>query len=167
MLSAPITPIAKTSHTYNNKPSFKAIMNSVRYIKLDGVIVEDKKIMEDVIKQFVKRLKIGNIQSPNLSKALVKEMPEYFPYGGNQSVKFLKLNMLGKNFNIIIGEPARKLKCIWEQSGVSLEKKKHQAGEIVKSLIYGRSQKQIALHAISENVKGKTKYIVENLYTTV
>lgn len=167
MLSAPITPIAKTSHTYNKQPSFKAIMNSVRYIKLDGVIVEDKKIMEDVIKQFVKRLKIGNIQSPNLSKALVKEMPEYFPYGGNQSVKFLKLNMLGKNFNIIIGEPARKLKCIWEQSGVSLEKKKHQAGEIVKSVIHGRSQKQIALLAISENVKGKTKYIVENLYTTV
>lgn len=166
MLSAPITPIAKTSHTYNNKPSFKAIMNSVRYVTLDGVVVEDKKIMEDIIKQFVKRLKIGNIQSPNLSKALVKEMPEYFPYGGNQSVKFLKLNMLGKNFNIIIGEPAHRLKFIWAQAGVSLENKKKQAGEIVKNIIHGRSHKQIALHAISENVKGKVKYIVENLHTT-
>lgn len=165
MLTAPIYQTKIT--TQNKKPSFKAIMNSVRYVTVDGYLIEDKKIMEDVIKQFVKRLKVGNIQNPVLSKALGKEMPEYFPYGGNQSVKFLKLNMLGKNFNIIIGEPARKLKNIWEQSGVKLETKKAQASEVVKSIIYGPSHKQIALHARSETIKGKTKYIVENLHTTV
>jgi len=165
MLTAPISQ-TKNIRT-STKPSFKAIMNSVRYVTVDGHLVEDKKIVEDVIKQFVKRLKVGNIQSPILSKSLVKEMPEYFPFGGNQSVKFLKLNMLGKNFNIIIGEPAKKLKNIWAQANVKLETKKEQASEVVKSIIYGPSHKQIALHARSETIKGKTKYIVENLNTTV
>ena len=164
MLTAPINQTRNIAPA--KKTSFKAILNSVRYVTVDGSLIEDKKIMEDVIKQFVKRLRVGNIQSPILSKALVKEMPEYFPFGGNQSVKFLKLNMLGKNFNIIIGEPARKLKNIWEQSGVKLETKKAQASDVVKSIIYGPSHKQIALHARSETVKGKTKYIVENLHTT-
>ena len=163
-----LTPnLLRKKSTPLRKPAFKAIMNSVRYVTVDGYLVEDKKIMEEVIKQFVKRLKIGNIQNPILSKILTKEMPEYFPYGGNQSVKFLKLNMLGKNLNIIIGEPARKLKHIWEQSGVKLETKKAQASEVVKSIIYGPSHKQIALHATSETIKGKTKYIIENLHTTV
>lgn len=164
MLSAPITPIKPAQ---SSKPSFKSIMNSVRYVTLDGAIVEDKKIMEDIIKQFIKMLNKGNIENKNLFNELLKEMPEYCPYGGPQTVKFLKTSMLGKYFNIIIGAPAYKLKFIWQQAGVSLDKKKQQASEVVKNIIYGQSHKQIALHAITEKIKGKTKYIVQKIHTTV
>ncbi len=154
-----------SKHSYN--PNFKAHLNSVRYVIVDGNVVDDPKITEDVTKQFVKRLKQGNIMDKDLRSTILREMPEYHPMSGTQTVKYLKSYMRGKNFNIIIGEPAYHLKRIWEQAQVSLETKKKQAGQVIGNVLYGKSQKHIALDAISQVIKGKTKYIFKGVFTTV
>ena len=79
----------------------------------------------------------------------------------------MKLNLIGREFNIILGESAAKLKHIWEQAGVSLADKKKQAGDVVRKLIYDKTSKHIAIEAITENVKGKIKYIAKRVFITI
>ena len=76
-------------------------------------------------------------------------------------------NIIGKEINIILGESASKLKHIWEQAGVSLADKKKQAGYVVRKLIYDKTSKHIAIDAITQNVKGKIKYIAKRIFITI
>ena len=151
--------------TYNT--SFKGDMNAVRYVIVDGVVTDDKKVMEDVARQLVKSLKTSTEDNFELRQSVKQAIPEYYWTGGYQPTKFLKLNIIGKEINIILGESASKLKHIWEQAGVSLPDKKKQAGDVVRKLIYDKTSKHIAIDAISENVKGKIKYIAKKIFITI
>ncbi len=147
--------------------SFKSDMNAVRYVIVDGVVTDDKKIMEDVTKQLVKSLKTSNADNLDLRKSVKQAIPEYYWIEGFQATKFLKLDLIGREFNIILGDSAAKLKHIWEQAGVSLADKKKQAGDVIRRLIYDKTSKHIAIDAITENVKGKIKYIAKRIFITI
>ena len=151
----------------HNAPSFKGDMNAVRYVIVDGNVTDDKKVVEDVTKQLVKSLKNSNEGNIELRRSVKKAIPEYHWVGGYQPTKFLKLNLIGREFNIILGESAAKFKHIWEQAGVSLADKKKQAGDVVRKLIYDKTSKHIAIEAITENVKGKIKYIAKRVFITI
>ena len=148
-------------------PSFKGDMNAVRYVIVDGNVTDDKKVVEDVTKQLVKSLKNSTVDNLELRKSVKQTIPEYYWTNGFQATKFLKLNLIGREFNIILGESAAKLKHIWEQAGVSLADKKKQAGDVVRKLIYDKTSKHIAIEAITENVKGKIKYIAKRVFITI
>ena len=158
------TPVKKNA-AFN--PAFKGDMNAVRYVIVDGHVTDDKKVMEDVTKQLVKSLRYCNEDNVELRRSVKKAIPEYYWLNGYQETKFLKLNMLGKEFNIIVGNSAQKLKFIWEQAGVSLAEKKRQASDVVKRLIYDKTSKHIAINAVSETIKGKVKYIIKNIFVTL
>lgn len=156
------------SASKNHSPlSFKAQVNSVRYVIVDGVVTDDKAVIEDVSKQFASKLRKGNIFEQPLCSSLTKNIPEYCYYGGAQPAKFLRINKLGREFNIIVGHAAGSLKRIWSQAGVSLETKKQQAGNAVREIIYKMPYQQIAIDATTQNIKGKVKYIIKNIYKTV
>ena len=148
-------------------PSFKGDMNAVRYVIVDGNVTDDKNVVEAVTKQLVKSLRNSNEENLELRRSVKKAIPEYRWNGEYQPTKFLKLNIIGKEINIILGESASKLKHIWEQAGVSLADKKKQAGDVVRKLIYDKTSKHIAIDAISENVKGKIKYIAKRIFITI
>ena len=147
--------------------SFKSDMNAVRYVIVDGIVTDDKKVVEDVTKQLVKSLRNSNEENLELRRSVKKAIPEYRWNGEYQPTKFLKLNIIGKEINIILGESASKLKHIWEQAGVSLADKKKQAGDVVRKLIYDKTSKHIAIDAITQNVKGKIKYIAKRIFITI
>lgn len=149
------------------KPAFKGDMNAVRYVIVDGHVTDDKKVVEDVTKQLVKTLRYCNEDNVELRRSVKKAIPEYYWLNGYQETKFLKLNMLGREFNIIVGNSAQKLKFIWQQAGVSLAEKKKQAGDVVKRLIYDKTSKHIAINAVTETIKGKVKYIIKNVFVTI
>ena len=149
------------------KPSFRGDMSTVRYVIVDGHVDDNKLVIEDVTKQFIKKLKQGNITDFDLKTSLRTVMPEYTISNTYQEAKFLKLNMLGKEINVIVGESANKLKRIWEQSGIALADKKKQAGDVIRSLIYDKTSKHIAIDAVSQQAKGKVKYVIKKIFVTV
>lgn len=147
--------------------SFKAQVNSVRYVIVDGIVTDNKAVIEDVSRQFASKLRKGNILEQPLCDSLKKNIPEYCYYGSTQPAKFLKSHKLGKEFNIIVGNAASNLQRIWEQAGVALATKKQQAGDAVRRIIHATPSQQIVIDAITQNVKGKVKYIIRNIYKTV
>ncbi len=166
------------SVSFSNQPSkynrhsclpvnFKGDMNSVRYVIVDGNVTDDKQVIEDVTKQLVKTLKNSTKENLELRRSVKEAIPSYYWTDGYQETKFLKLNMIGKEFNIILGESAARLKHIWQQAGVSLADKKKQAGDVIKKLIYDKTSRHIAIEAITENVKGKVRYIARKIFLTI
>lgn len=162
MKSAPITP------NFSKHPiNFKANLNSIRYVRLNGELVESKELTEEISRKFAQCLRKGNIMNDELRTSLARVMPEYHSLSGTQPIKFFKSTMIGRDFNIIIGEPAYRLQKIWEQANIGLEIKKRQAGNLLSSVIHGNSKKFIAIDVISETVKNKVKYIFKKIYTTI
>lgn len=155
------------SHNNFKRPSFGASMNAVRYVIVDGHVVEDKSVIESVTKQLVKSAKASRPEDIELRRTIKQAIPEYSLQESYQDAKFLKLNMLGKEFNVIMGQAATNLRKIWEQAGVSLITKKNQASNLVKSLIYDKASKHIAIDAVTVKIKGKVKYLIKKIYVTV
>lgn len=156
------------SASKNHTPlSFKAQVNSVRYVIVDGLVTDNKSVIEDVSRQFASRLRKGNILEQPLCKSLLSIIPEYGCDSGSQPAKFLRIHKMGREFNIIVGHAAGNLKRIWGQAGVALETKKQQAGNAVREIIHKMPYQQIAIDAITQNIKGKVKYIIKNIYRTV
>ena len=156
------------SASKNHTPlSFKAQVNPVRYVIVDGIVTEDKSVIEKVTKQFASRLRKGNIFEQPLCDSLKTSIPEYYCYGGTQHATILKSYNMGLKFNIIVGQAAAGLKRIWQQAGVALETKKQQASNAVKKIFSTMPHQHIAIIATSKNVKGKIKYTIHNVYTTV
>lgn len=148
-------------------PTFGAEMNAVRYVIVDGQVTDDKTVIEKVTKEFVKTAREGSKTDPQLKQSIKKAIPEFSMTTGYQNIKFLKLNMLGKEFNIIMGSAATALKNIWNKAGMSLADKKKHAGDIVRRLIYDKNSKHLAIEASTQKIKGKVKYIIKNIFITI
>ena len=156
------------SASKNHTPlSFKAQVNPVRYVVVDGIVTNDKSVIEEVTKQFASRLRKGNILEQPLCDSLKASIPEYYSYGGTQPATILKSYQMGQEFNIIIGQAAAGLKRIWQQAGVALETKKQQASNAVKKIFSTMPHQHIAIIATTKNIKGKVKYIIQNVHKTL
>ena len=156
-----------SASNYHKPLSFKAQVNPVRYVVVDGVVTDDKTIIEEVSKQFASKLRKGNIFEQPLCDSLKKSIPEYYSYARTQPATMLKSYNMGLKFNIIVGQAAANLKRIWEQSGVAIATKKQQASNAVKKIFSTMPYQHIAIIAKTKNVKGKIKYIIQNVYKTV
>ena len=146
------------SASNKNYLSFRAL-TPVSYVVIDGQCETDSKIIDDVTKQFVKQIKEGREQDSELRRLLRKATGDSSLAQAYQSIK-----RIGKN--IITGQDAINLEKIWAKSA-ALEQKKKEASALVKKLISGKAPYKLALIAEKIDIKGKIKYIVKNLYTTI
>ncbi len=146
----------------SNNQSFGQ-MTSVRYVRVNGEINDNKTVIENVTKSLVKDLKKDNGKNTELRWNAKKIIPDLHPNYPNDEVKFLKSSSLGRNFNIITGQEAWDLKNIWKQGGTSRDYKKQQAGNILRNLFL-KPASHISIDASSKvDSKGNTQYIINNI----
>lgn len=149
-------PISASPNTY--KPSFgKGTI--VRYVVLNGHSEADPKVVEEVTAHFVKQIQKGRPEDAALRRALHQATGDSSLAEAYQAIK-----RIGKR--LITGQDAAELQKIWSKA-MALVKKKQEAANLVSRVFHSAPVQKIVLVAEKIDVKGKMKYIVKNLYTTI
>lgn len=139
--------------------SFGAMI-PVSYAVVDGQLCNDEKVLDDVTKQLVKQVKSPNSADNSIKQALVTATGDKSLHNTAYYVK-----KMGKY--LITGSDAANLNNIWSLSDVAYGSKKEKASVFIKKLMANRSGNKLAVFADTSVVKGKVKYIVKSLFSTI
>ena len=149
------------SASFNKKqsPSFGAIA-PVSYVVVNGHTETDAKIIDEVTKQFIKQIREGKAEDIHLRQSLFKATGDSSLAQTYQTIK-----KMGKY--LITGQDAINLKNIWSDSKMNLQTKTAKASDFVKKLFQKLPTEKLAIVAEKINIKGKVKYIIKNMHTTI
>lgn len=156
-------PISASVLKINSTPikpvSFKG-MTPVSYVVIDGHTETDKKIVDEVTTQLVKQIRAGKPEDEHLRKALHTATGD-----SSLAQAFQRIKKMDKY--LITGQDAVDLNSIWSASKKSMQQKASEASTFVKKLFVKITPHKLAIVAEKMNVKGKIKYVIKNLYTTL
>lgn len=152
-------PKIASQNLYNNNPlSFKGHA-PVSYVVLNGHTETDSKLVDDVTKQFVKQIREGKAEDAHLRQALQTATGD-----SSLAQAYQRVKMIGKS--LITGQDAAELEKIWSKKA-AFAQKKQEASNLLKKVFNNKATQKIAIVAEKIDIKGKVKYIVKNLYTTL
>lgn len=156
-----MNPISASNYSIKSqiKPSFGRI-TSVSYVIVDGQTVLDRKIIDDVTRNFVTQIRKCLPKDKNIRQEMYKITNEKEML----SDTFQPIKKMG-NY-LITGQDAIDLGNIWSLSKVSRQEKAEKASGFVRYLLSRVNPKRIALVAEKTIVKGKEKYLVKDIYKT-
>ena len=156
-------PISASILKYNSTPikpvSFKGL-TPVSYVVVDGHTETDKKIVDEVTSQLVKQIRLGKPEDEHLRKALHTATGD-----SSLAQAFQRIKKMDKY--LITGQDAVDLNNIWSASKKNMQQKASEASNFVKKLFAKITPHKLTIVAEKMNVKGKIKYVIKNLYTTL
>ena len=155
-----ISPISASNLTNTKQPSFGRL-TPVSYVVVDGHTVVDKKIIDDVTKDFIKQIRKCLPKDKSLREALFKAT------GETSALSELTQHIKKFGDYIITGQDVVDLKKIWSLAKVSYEQKANKASAFIKKLYANMNPKKLAIVAERVIEKGKEKYLIKDLYTTI
>ena len=155
-----ISPVSASNINYTkNKPSFGRF-TPISYAIVDGHTVVDKQVVEDVSKAFIKQIRKCLPKDKSLREALFKATGE--------TAALSELWQPIKKFGnyLITGQDVVDLNKIWS-SAAKYKDKASKASVFIKKLYANMNPKKLAIVAEKVIEKGKEKYIIKDLYTTI